>query len=371
MHAQMLDAVLRGGGAPRAGGSSGRSTPAPSGAKKGTKKRAASPSPTPSGARGRPAPAARRGPLSRLGSTPASAPPAMRQRGRGSALPGLDPFIGRKLWRHWPNEARQWAEGVITDFNPTDGAHCVVYDLNTAREAFEWFVLAAGVEGVDWRWSSSPPVDLASLAPPAGTPLLGTPVAPLPPTRLAMTAPRIVGGGRARERDRRRARAAPPPPRPVAEFNFERAVVPFDASYFVSKMAGASMDALEAMAAVLDARAAELRSEAASLDALLAGGLTAEAELAHKLEVIISRQRAVKAALADLALAPATPGPEAAAAVEGAEGGAPAAAAPVPPAPTGDAPAAAAPAGEAVAAVAAEPAHAPVSEPPAAAVPPA
>jgi hypothetical protein len=41
--------------------------------------------------------------------------------------------------RYWPNEEEQWAEGLITDYREWSDEHCIVYNINTPRESYEWF----------------------------------------------------------------------------------------------------------------------------------------------------------------------------------------------------------------------------------------
>lgn len=41
--------------------------------------------------------------------------------------------------RYWPQEDNPWAEGLITDYREDTEEHCIVYNINTPDEAFEWF----------------------------------------------------------------------------------------------------------------------------------------------------------------------------------------------------------------------------------------
>ena len=340
------------GGTPGPGrgppGASSRPAPATAPAKKGSKKRPASPSPPAGRARGgasrsasapRGAPAPRSAPPPRLASTPSGGLRAGGRPTRGTpgglaaatpSVPGVNPLIGRRVWRHWPDEPREWAEGVITDYRPEDDAHCIVYQFNTPDEQFEWFCLARARDGVDFRMSDAPPIDVLALALPPGAAGTGTGPTPRQP-------PRLGGGGasrpsaRARERDRRRGgRPQSGAPRAVADFAFERAVVPFDKAYFAAKLPVASTTDLATMAAMLAAREREVKAEVACITALTAGGLPPLRELGAKLELIAARERAVKAELKDLDAPPFV------APVAGGEGGDAAAggdAAPPPPPP--------------------------------------
>ncbi|GMH00085.1 hypothetical protein Nepgr_001924 [Nepenthes gracilis] len=62
----------------------------------------------------------------------------------------LDPLIGRKVWTRWP-EDNNFYEAVITDYDPTMGRHALVYDINTAKEAWEWVNLKE-ISPEDIRW---------------------------------------------------------------------------------------------------------------------------------------------------------------------------------------------------------------------------
>ncbi|KAF8398493.1 hypothetical protein HHK36_017422 [Tetracentron sinense] len=49
----------------------------------------------------------------------------------------FDPLIGRKVMTRWP-EDNNFYEAVITDYNPVEGRHALVYDINTKNETWEW-----------------------------------------------------------------------------------------------------------------------------------------------------------------------------------------------------------------------------------------
>ncbi|WOG98130.1 hypothetical protein DCAR_0417471 [Daucus carota subsp. sativus] len=61
-----------------------------------------------------------------------------------------DPLSGRKVMTRWP-EDNNFYEAVITDFNPQDGRHALVYDRNTPKEAWEWVDLKE-IPPEDIRW---------------------------------------------------------------------------------------------------------------------------------------------------------------------------------------------------------------------------
>ncbi|KAK9273872.1 hypothetical protein L1049_018684 [Liquidambar formosana] len=66
-----------------------------------------------------------------------------------------DPLIGRKVWTRWP-EDNHFYEAVITDYNPVEGRHALVYDINTADETWEWVNLKE-ISPEDIRWEGEDP----------------------------------------------------------------------------------------------------------------------------------------------------------------------------------------------------------------------
>ncbi|XP_031267308.1 protein EMSY-LIKE 3 isoform X1 [Pistacia vera] len=66
-----------------------------------------------------------------------------------------DPLIGRKVWTRWP-EDNYFYEAVITDYNPIEGRHALVYDINTADETWEWVNLKE-ISPADIRWNAEEP----------------------------------------------------------------------------------------------------------------------------------------------------------------------------------------------------------------------
>ncbi|KAF2289468.1 hypothetical protein GH714_036425 [Hevea brasiliensis] len=62
-----------------------------------------------------------------------------------------DPLIGRKVWTRWP-EDNSFYEAVITDYNPAEGRHALVYDMNTVNETWEWVNLKEiSPEDIQWE----------------------------------------------------------------------------------------------------------------------------------------------------------------------------------------------------------------------------
>ncbi|KAA8521228.1 hypothetical protein F0562_011935 [Nyssa sinensis] len=67
----------------------------------------------------------------------------------------FDQLIGRKVWTRWP-EDNSFYEAVITDYNPLEGRHALVYDINTADETWEWVNLKE-MSPEDIRWEGEDP----------------------------------------------------------------------------------------------------------------------------------------------------------------------------------------------------------------------
>ncbi|XP_078432561.1 protein EMSY-LIKE 3-like [Wolffia australiana] len=67
----------------------------------------------------------------------------------------FDPLIGRKVWTRWP-EDNNFYEAVITDYNPTEGLHALVYDINSKDETWEWVNLKE-MSADDIRWEGEEP----------------------------------------------------------------------------------------------------------------------------------------------------------------------------------------------------------------------
>ncbi|KAK9289687.1 hypothetical protein L1049_008309 [Liquidambar formosana] len=67
----------------------------------------------------------------------------------------FDPLIGRKVMTRWP-EDNNFYQAVITDYNPLEGRHALVYDINTANETWEWVDLKEITPG-DIRWEGEDP----------------------------------------------------------------------------------------------------------------------------------------------------------------------------------------------------------------------
>ncbi|XP_072995781.1 protein EMSY-LIKE 3-like isoform X1 [Typha latifolia] len=74
----------------------------------------------------------------------------------GSAEPqSYNSFVGRKVMTRWPDD-NNFYEAVITDYNPTEDLHFLVYDINTPNETHEWVNLKE-ISPEDIRWEGEYP----------------------------------------------------------------------------------------------------------------------------------------------------------------------------------------------------------------------
>ncbi|KAK3010858.1 hypothetical protein RJ639_012964 [Escallonia herrerae] len=62
----------------------------------------------------------------------------------------FSPLIGRKVRTRWPDD-NNFYEAVITDYNPVEGLHALVYDIGTPDETWEWVNLTE-ISPEDIRW---------------------------------------------------------------------------------------------------------------------------------------------------------------------------------------------------------------------------
>ncbi|XP_021887669.1 protein EMSY-LIKE 3 isoform X3 [Carica papaya] len=62
-----------------------------------------------------------------------------------------DPLIGRRVRTRWPDD-NNFYEAVITQYNPVEGRHALVYDIGTANETWEWVNLSEiSPEDIEWE----------------------------------------------------------------------------------------------------------------------------------------------------------------------------------------------------------------------------
>lgn len=91
---------------------------------------------------------------------PPSGPTARGQLGNRVAnesaeTASFSPLIGRKVRTRWPDD-NNFYEAVITDYNPVEGRHALVYDMKTAHETWEWVNLAE-ISPEDIQWEGEDP----------------------------------------------------------------------------------------------------------------------------------------------------------------------------------------------------------------------
>ncbi|KAF5738359.1 hypothetical protein HS088_TW13G01257 [Tripterygium wilfordii] len=67
----------------------------------------------------------------------------------------FDPLIGRKVKTRWPDD-NNFYEAVITDYNPVEGWHALVYDMHTQKETWEWVNLSE-ISPEDIQWVGEDP----------------------------------------------------------------------------------------------------------------------------------------------------------------------------------------------------------------------
>ncbi|XP_021281368.1 protein EMSY-LIKE 3 [Herrania umbratica] len=67
----------------------------------------------------------------------------------------FNPLIGKKVRTRWPDD-NNFYEAVITEYNPVEGRHALVYDIGTANETWEWVNLSE-ISPEDIQWESEDP----------------------------------------------------------------------------------------------------------------------------------------------------------------------------------------------------------------------
>ncbi|XP_044490802.1 protein EMSY-LIKE 3 isoform X2 [Mangifera indica] len=67
----------------------------------------------------------------------------------------FNPLIGKRVRTRWPDD-NNFYEAVITDYNPVEGRHALVYDIGTANETWEWVNLSE-ISPEDIQWEGEDP----------------------------------------------------------------------------------------------------------------------------------------------------------------------------------------------------------------------
>lgn len=63
----------------------------------------------------------------------------------------IDSLIGKKVRTRWPDD-NNFYEAVITDYDPAEGRHALVYDVGSANETWEWVNLSEQISPEDIQW---------------------------------------------------------------------------------------------------------------------------------------------------------------------------------------------------------------------------
>ncbi|CAH9105614.1 unnamed protein product [Cuscuta epithymum] len=86
---------------------------------------------------------------------PTSLPYQDAGRGAPTTTRSRDPLVGRKVMTRFPEDTNFY-EAVISDYNPKNGRHALVYDVNTPNETWEWVYLKE-IPPDDIRWVGDDP----------------------------------------------------------------------------------------------------------------------------------------------------------------------------------------------------------------------
>ena len=99
-------------------------------------------------------------------------PPApKRQRADGGAAPRtghVDEYIGKRVERYWTEEdagSPGWYPGIVSDYDAARAEHCIVYEMGTADESYEWFNIRKGSPS-EVRMLPGAPIDVTANLPP-------------------------------------------------------------------------------------------------------------------------------------------------------------------------------------------------------------
>ncbi|KAL2996666.1 hypothetical protein AAZX31_09G000300 [Glycine max] len=77
---------------------------------------------------------------------------AMGEHAEGASF---DSLVGRRVRTKWPDD-NNFYEAVITNYNPADGRHNLVYDMGSANETWEWVNLSE-ISPEDIQWVGEDP----------------------------------------------------------------------------------------------------------------------------------------------------------------------------------------------------------------------
>ncbi|CAL0333155.1 unnamed protein product [Lupinus luteus] len=86
---------------------------------------------------------------------PSSGPGGRNQVPNRAEGASFDSLIGRRVRTKWPDD-NNFYEAVITDYNPADGRHNLVYDMGSTEETWEWVNLSE-ISPEDIQWVGEDP----------------------------------------------------------------------------------------------------------------------------------------------------------------------------------------------------------------------
>jgi hypothetical protein len=72
----------------------------------------------------------------------------------------FSPLLGKKVRTRWPDD-NSFYEAVITNYNPEDDRHALVYDMGTVNETWEWVNLSE-ISREDIQWEGEEPAVTAA-----------------------------------------------------------------------------------------------------------------------------------------------------------------------------------------------------------------
>ncbi|KAE9620922.1 hypothetical protein Lal_00019924 [Lupinus albus] len=86
---------------------------------------------------------------------PSSGPGGRNQVPNRAEAASFDSLIGRRVRTKWPDDSNFY-EAVITNYNPADGRHNLVYDMGSTEETWEWVNLSE-ISPEDIQWVGEDP----------------------------------------------------------------------------------------------------------------------------------------------------------------------------------------------------------------------
>ncbi|CAK0779853.1 hypothetical protein CVIRNUC_004871 [Coccomyxa viridis] len=214
-------------------------------------------------------------------------------------------LVGRKIWRYWPLEENPWAEGLITDYREDTEEHCIVYNISTPDEAFEWFRIKDASSPEEYQLVEGYAEGVQDVVQGYQAKVAGL---------GQSTTTRHPGGRGGGKRGGKGGRGLGRPPSaktadmlamangmmPLAPPGGASLGCPYGAKHLAGKLARGTAAELQTMIQMLNLRAAEIAMEMQTLQDLDKDGLESRELLQLHLKDLGSRERAVHAQLAAL-----------------------------------------------------------------------